>query len=92
MSNSPQPRRLNIPCKERARLGDVFASIALEYTQSIVRTRPSEGGAFEGERNRISKVRIARELALNALQEHEREHECGVVYRVARESLYRTKA
>jgi hypothetical protein len=51
----------------------------MEYTQSIVRTSPSDGGAFEAERNRISEVRIARVLALNALQDHEREHECGAV-------------
>ena len=92
MSKSPQPKSLTIPCNERSRLGDVFANIATQYIQSIVRTSPAEGGAFEGERNRISEVRIARELALNALQEHEREHECGVVYRVARQSLYETRS
>ena len=91
MSNSPQPRSLTIPCKERARLGDVFANFATQYTQSIVRMIPAERGAFEGERNHISEVRIARELALNALQEHEREHECGVVYRVTRQFRYGTR-
>lgn len=77
MSNSPQPRNLDLQCKERARLAEVFANIATQYCQSFFRMSPPEEGLFEGERNRKSEIRIARELALNALQDHEREHECG---------------
>jgi hypothetical protein len=79
VSNSTQPRNLNFHCKERARLGEVFADIAAQYSKSIFPTRSTEGGAFEGDRNPKSQIRIARELALNALQDHEREHQCGAL-------------
>ena len=79
VSNSTQPRNLNFHCKERARLGEVFADIAAQYSKSIFPTRSTEGGAFEGDRNPKSQIRIARELALNALQDHERAHQCGAL-------------